>query len=400
MRALLFALAALLVAGCSHGAGNDEARPLPRAEEPPAAAPGPPRPLLGEACAAELDAGSARVARLDAEIAAGRAEHEAARRRIAASQARIREGERDAAQARAAVDDARAAAEAAGAELRAFRAAYPGDTLPYDVYARWEELRDAYEAAQAVFEERRAAYNGLVARQNALVDDHNGAVDAHNAATERLNARLEERNAADRETREALERCADATRELPEDQAAHLAALEGLLAEPASAIAGREATVHCSGSDGWPGRDGDERVLGYVREGEPRIHLAPEVCHALHAQLALLPPADLACVRRAREEDRRLCPPREELLVRSIATVAHEALHVAGELDEARAECFGLQQTHRVGEALGLDPATARTLAWYAWRFPQVPEDYRSPECRAGGALDRRPPGATGWPAA
>jgi len=67
--------------------------------------------------------------------------------------------------------------------------------------------------------------------------------------------------------------------------------------------------------------------------------------------------------------------------------------------DEAAADCFGLRRTALVAEDLGADPAEAEQLARIALaeRAMFAPPDYRSSECRDGGALDLDP-GSTVWP--
>jgi hypothetical protein len=388
----------ILAAGCGSrdSAPPASGPPTVEAEAPPAPE-SPARPLLGEECAATLERTSDRLAELDDELERERAARREARARIERSQATL-EGARDAVdESRRRVRTAERRAQQAGEALREFRAEH-GTTLAPPLYARWEELRDAYEAARAEYERRHAAHREAVLRHGRLVDEHNRLVAELNRAIEALNARGREHGELHREWRRTLEGCVEETERLPEHQAAYVAELERVLAEPATGIAGREATAHCAGSAGWPERDGEERVLGYVRQGESRIHLAPEVCHALHVLLHLESPPELECLEHSRTDDRRRCPPDVELLVRSLSTVAHEAQHVAGVVDEAEAECYGLQEAHRVGERLGLEPRTAHLAAWYAWSFPQTPPDYQSPECRPGGALDRRPEGAARWP--
>lgn len=100
----------------------------------------------------------------------------------------------------------------------------------------------------------------------------------------------------------------------------------------------------------------------------------------------------------------------------SLALLAHESIHLrdskAGvsidlvatrELAESRAECLGMQNIHRVAEALGATPDDARAIAeYYATRYyptrrtSPAPE-YWSPACVPGGALDETP-GDGIWP--
>jgi hypothetical protein len=79
--------------------------------------------------------------------------------------------------------------------------------------------------------------------------------------------------------------------------------------------------------------------------------------------------------------------------------LAHESSHLAGVRDEAAADCYGLQRTAVAAQDLGADRAEAERLARIALveRTLTAPPDYRSPECRDGGALDLDP-GSSVWP--
>lgn len=80
----------------------------------------------------------------------------------------------------------------------------------------------------------------------------------------------------------------------------------------------------------------------------------------------------------------------EAKVARALHVLAHESSHLAGVRDEAAADCYGLQRTAFVAESLGADPGEARQLARRALaeRALTAPTDYRSSECRDGGALD------------
>lgn len=74
-------------------------------------------------------------------------------------------------------------------------------------------------------------------------------------------------------------------------------------------------------------------------------------------------------------------------------TLAHESIHLAGHMDEAKADCWGLQHVADVAQALGdmADDGNAIALwlytNWYPLRQTQAPE-YWSEECKNNGALD------------
>ena len=101
----------------------------------------------------------------------------------------------------------------------------------------------------------------------------------------------------------------------------------------------------------------------------------------------------------------------------AILTLAHESIHLGGTVGgqlanglavgdpqaEAKADCYGMQWMGYVAEQLGDSPEDAQALASYVWEaiYPlsrTAHPAYWSAECRPGGALDARPPGATLWP--
>ncbi len=85
----------------------------------------------------------------------------------------------------------------------------------------------------------------------------------------------------------------------------------------------------------------------------------------------------------------------------SVGTLAHEAQHLRGILNEAKAECFGMQSMTRVAELLGRSRDEGRYLAALYWRYDYNDERrdpaYFSDQCRNGGRLDLNP-GAGEWP--
>jgi hypothetical protein len=82
----------------------------------------------------------------------------------------------------------------------------------------------------------------------------------------------------------------------------------------------------------------------------------------------------------------------------AIHVLAHEAAHARGILDEATAECYGLQTTADAAMQLGRSRRDADYLAavywkhWYVW----LGDSWRSSECRPGGRLDLHKRGQ--WP--
>jgi hypothetical protein len=57
--------------------------------------------------------------------------------------------------------------------------------------------------------------------------------------------------------------------------------------------------------------------------------------------------------------------------------------------DEATAECHAIQLADEAGAALGVDERYVAQLKSAYWEaYPSLPAEYRSDECRRGGALD------------
>ena len=83
----------------------------------------------------------------------------------------------------------------------------------------------------------------------------------------------------------------------------------------------------------------------------------------------------------------------------AVHVVAHESMHLAGVLDEAVADCLGMQVDALVAMRLGALPGFARSLAreYWALYYPSQERPYRSPACRDGGMLDLFPD-RRGWP--
>lgn len=89
--------------------------------------------------------------------------------------------------------------------------------------------------------------------------------------------------------------------------------------------------------------------------------------------------------------------PLEQVI--AVHVLTHEAMHQAGHLPEAEAECAALQHDAWVAGRLGADAAGARHLVatYLAEVYPRMPSAYVTPECREGGGLDRTPSDGS-WP--
>lgn len=169
--------------------------------------------------------------------------------------------------------------------------------------------------------------------------------------------------------------------------------VDARLSRVAGRIAGRLVDVQCSSqadwrrtAEDWPasrvGSLGSWRA--YTSPDLRVIHLPPTICAELD---------DLASRRGAlRTNDSPYA------VLWSVATLGHEAAHASGVLQEAVAECLGMQSIARIARALGRTRAEARWLAtrFWAW-YPRLDPAYRSPACRNGGQLDARPDSDV-WP--
>jgi hypothetical protein len=164
------------------------------------------------------------------------------------------------------------------------------------------------------------------------------------------------------------------------------------LAAVASDLAGRQVAVRCPGFLRSLVRVGTEG--GYVKfhdDGEPYNYtdLSPETCKALRH----LDRFDFSCLQRGD------CTYKQFRAAWAAKTLAHESFHLRGFASEATAECYAVQNTAFVAERLGTDADTARRLQTWIFLegYPNLPDEYRSGECRDGGELDLRPQ-STAWP--
>ena len=148
-----------------------------------------------------------------------------------------------------------------------------------------------------------------------------------------------------------------------------------------SVLVGARVGVRCQRLGGAFVDAGPE--LGYVRwraDGtpEPWTLIKRDQCRHLAAYL--------------RSDKRR--PGRDQVV--AVHVLTHEAMHLAGLVAEAAAECAAVQRDAQTARLLGAAPADAAALAAAYWRevYPQLPEGYRSSDCRPGGPMDERRPDA------
>ena len=79
--------------------------------------------------------------------------------------------------------------------------------------------------------------------------------------------------------------------------------------------------------------------------------------------------------------------------VRAVHVVVHEAMHVAGDLNEATAECAAMQLDADAAVFLGATPEQARALAasYYRDTYPYLRDGYVTGSCGPEQELDRTP---------
>jgi len=79
--------------------------------------------------------------------------------------------------------------------------------------------------------------------------------------------------------------------------------------------------------------------------------------------------------------------------VQAVHVTVHEAMHVSGEFSEAKAECSAMQHDAEAAVFLGATPGEGRALAeaYYRDVYPNMPDEYRTGDCRPDGPLDLTP---------
>ena len=353
MRWGLGVLGVVAVSACSFG--GEDAGPPP---------PPPPVPLVTASCErelVELDAGASAAL---GPVGPKYEEIGRERKRMAGPLRKLRQ--------------ALAVVKEVEGRLRAFNAAHPEMYLPSGLYYYWTGLRDDYDTAFAAYKERLKRFRpfqrdlkALVKEGKALWKDVRRAVKAYE---------------------DELDGCLGPDAPIERVEGDRIRRLELFLGELGEEIADRSTLVECEGADAWEEvqsqAKGKADLLGYVRPGSRVAHLAPSICYALHRARYLSWEPDLSCISASREADVPLCPPRTTELIRAAITVAHEAQHVAGVVNEKRAECFGVQSAALVARSLDVPTSVSEQVAWYAWHFSEAPKSYRSPECRDGRRLD------------
>jgi hypothetical protein len=178
----------------------------------------------------------------------------------------------------------------------------------------------------------------------------------------------------------------------------HRITLQNRLSPIASEIAGRKVGVHCPG---WLGRimapgDTTAGVVSVDADGRvaDRTDLRTRTCDELAAVIGGAREQQLACAARSTS-----CGDDVQAMAWAINTLAHEAIHLRGILDEGVTECYAVQNFALVAQRLGVTPEQARNLAITHWETSRekLPDRYLATGCENGGPLDLRPADPV-WP--
>ena len=175
------------------------------------------------------------------------------------------------------------------------------------------------------------------------------------------------------------------------------AAEESHLASIAGEIARRPVSVHCQGAVGEAiDVTTESGSVEFDASGRPAdvADLKRKVCQRLQNFPQARMTKSFACLDAPSSCDASVVNDAIALDV-----LAHESWHLEGKQNEAVTECYAQQTVGFVATKLGSDDVQARGLARlvHLLVYPHMPEDYRSDECRDGGALDLRPD-SPAWP--
>jgi hypothetical protein len=172
---------------------------------------------------------------------------------------------------------------------------------------------------------------------------------------------------------------------------------ERKLGRVASEIAGRSVEIHCQGLPSSlidiSNRAGEVR---FNDDGTPpdEATLKRDTCRDLDRFASVRAAPSFDCVRHGAP-----CERSTGRIASAVRVLAHEAWHLRGVTSEAQTECYALQTTALVAERMGASAAEARAIALWNTRhvYRNLPLEYQTGECRAGGDFDLRN-GFTAWP--
>lgn len=156
---------------------------------------------------------------------------------------------------------------------------------------------------------------------------------------------------------------------------------EDTLSRVASQLVGAKVKVHCQTFGQTFFQVGGE--LGFVEWGPDGV---PE-----HQTTIMRGPCE--DLRHYLDSDKQHPTPDE---IVAVHVLTHESMHMKGIKNEADAECAAMQRDAETAELLGASDAAAQALARLYWLndYPLMPDNYRSSDCTAGGALDEHLPQA------
>jgi hypothetical protein len=157
--------------------------------------------------------------------------------------------------------------------------------------------------------------------------------------------------------------------------------LESRLSHASSTLLGTHVEVDCQTLTGSALDMGNE--LGFVKWGvggvpERKTLIKHQQCNDLHSYL----------------NSSMQHPSAAQIL--AVHVLTHESMHMSGIKVEYIAECDAMQRDTAMAEIMGAKPAAAHSLAVTYWLtvYPNMPDGYRSADCRPGGSLDLHLPDA------
>jgi hypothetical protein len=178
------------------------------------------------------------------------------------------------------------------------------------------------------------------------------------------------------------------------DRSSHRSRVNPRYGVAAARVVGSPTEVRCWSWADWRRLVREHRTLapwlpatfaGVTGIGSSRVNLSPPICRYLDALVY--------------ENYRPRAGLQKRRLAGSVGLLAHESQHRAGIVDEAVAECYGLQLLSEAAQALGAPRRYADELARLAWsHYGDLPTLYRSSQCRDDGRLDLEPSSGASWP--
>jgi len=167
---------------------------------------------------------------------------------------------------------------------------------------------------------------------------------------------------------------------------------EGRLAAIATDIARRPVAVRCPGPIGRIMTPAETTAGAVYLDADGNLpnetKLRQPVCEELDALAEGRRDAQLACAARSTS-----CGDDVQSLAWAVNTLAHEAFHLRGILDEGLTECYAMQSLAQTAERLGAAPDQARGLAVLHWETSPAkkPVQYGVPPgCADGERHDLR----------